>query len=173
MGLPGCLWFSHLSGEEQVGLADIVKYLGLCTWYSLGDWKMGHMPLWFADTLPSDRQHQPPKPTDRTGCNVYALNGGPGLTHFSVLSFLSPMLPSTVSKYTHWFLHYAMTRARHWKCREKELLVWNMRKPEQRQARRCGGRNLGFRVRPTWVWLLALLLVGKSWEILAPPRAVT
>ena len=31
---------------------------------------------------------------------------------------------------------------------EKELLMWNTRKPEQRQERGLGGRNLGFRVRP-------------------------
>lgn len=92
MGLPGCLCFCHLSGEEQVGLAGIVKYLGFCTWYSPGYWKMGHMPLWFADTLPSARQQQPPEPQDRTGCNVCTLNRGWKEIRCSFISFTCPSI---------------------------------------------------------------------------------
>lgn len=38
--------------EEQVGLANTVKYPGLCHWCFPGNWKVDHMPLWSVDTSP-------------------------------------------------------------------------------------------------------------------------
>lgn len=157
MELPGCLWFCHLSGEEQVGLADIVKYLGLCTWYSLSDWKMGHMPFWFAYTLPSARQDQSPKPKDRAGAMCMYWTGVKGQTrpHTLLCSSISFTHPSNhCSK-----IHTLMPLLCYDPCpaleMQRELLTWNTRKPEQRQARGWGGRNLGFWVRLTWVLFLA------------------
>ena len=146
MELPGCLWFCHLSGDEQVGLADIVKYLGLCTLYSPGDWKMGHVPC-DLQTLASARRQQP-KAYRETGCNVYTLNRdrGPAPTsqtspslYLFHLSFHLLFPNILIDAYTMpWPMPGAATQ------REKSY-----------KSRTCGNQNKARRegvVEGTWVW---------------------
>lgn len=100
-------------------------------------------------TLPG---HSNLQSLDRTGRNVYTwtetrASSQPHTLHCSFISFTHPSIHSSK-------IYSLMPTLNHdpcsgWDCRQEELLKWHMWKPEQRQTRGCGGRNLRLGVRPT------------------------
>lgn len=74
--------------------------------------------------LPGSTNLQSLKPGKKQcACTEQRSRANPGPTHFSVLSFLSPILSTTVPKHTRWCRCYATTCARWWKCRERAVNV--------------------------------------------------